>query len=82
MGLDTVELVMDFEKAFSIEIPNEIAEKMVTPRDVLDFVVKEHERLGRPVDRDAIFARIQAMTADLAGENRKISASTRSSLMT
>jgi len=59
--------VMDFEKAFSIEIPNEIAEKMVTPRDVLDFVVKEHERLGRPVDRDAIFARIQALTADLAG---------------
>jgi acyl carrier protein len=30
MGLDTVELVMEFEEEFDIEIPNTAAENMVT----------------------------------------------------
>lgn len=38
MGLDSVELVMAFEEAFAVEIPDAAAEKMLTPRDVVDFV--------------------------------------------
>ena len=38
MGLDTVELVMAFEEKFAITISDEDAEKMVTPRDVIDYV--------------------------------------------
>jgi hypothetical protein len=38
MGLDAVELVMAFEEAFGVEIPNTEAERMRTPRDVVDFV--------------------------------------------
>lgn len=38
MGLDTVELVMAFEDAFGIAIPDEEAAKMRTPRMVLEHV--------------------------------------------
>lgn len=62
MGLDSVELTMDFEKAFGIEIPDQKATYMMTPRDVRDFVVAEYARLGRPADQDAIFETIRDLT--------------------
>ena len=37
-SLDTVELVMAFEDAFDIEIPDEDAEKIRTVRDVLNYL--------------------------------------------
>jgi acyl carrier protein len=37
-SLDTVELVMAFEEAFGIEIPDEDAEKMVTVKDALGYL--------------------------------------------
>ncbi len=40
-SLDTVELVMAFEEAFGIEIPDEDAEKMVTVKDALQYL-NEH----------------------------------------
>lgn len=45
MGLDSVELVMAFEEEFGICIPDPAAEKMRTPRDVIDFVVLERQRV-------------------------------------
>ena len=39
-SLDTVELIMAFEEAFDIEIPDEDAEKMTTVQDVLDYLEK------------------------------------------
>lgn len=63
MGLDSVELVMDFEKEFDIEIPNATAEAMTTPRHVRDFVLSEYARLGRQADFEDGFDRIQAITA-------------------
>ena len=38
MGLDSVELVMAFEEAFGIEIPDEDAARLETPRHVMDYV--------------------------------------------
>ncbi len=38
MGLDSVELVMAFEEAFGIRIPDADAQQMLTPRAVIDFV--------------------------------------------
>lgn len=37
-SLDLVELIMAFEDKFSIEISDEQAEKMVTVKDVLDYI--------------------------------------------
>lgn len=37
-SLALVELTMAFETAFGIEIPDEVAEHMMTVRDVLDFL--------------------------------------------
>ena len=39
-SLDTVELVMAFEEAFDIEIPDEDAEKIRTVQDAVDYVGK------------------------------------------
>lgn len=47
MGLDAVELVLAFEEEFGIAIPDAAAEEMRTPRDVIDFVLKERQRVAQ-----------------------------------
>ena len=37
-SLDTVELVMAFEEEFSCEIPDDIAEKIVTVKDAVTYI--------------------------------------------
>lgn len=37
-SLDTIELVMAFEEAFEIEIPDEDAEKIRTVKDSMDYI--------------------------------------------
>jgi acyl carrier protein len=37
-SLDTVELVMEFEKAFNIQIPDEDAEKIATVGDAVNYL--------------------------------------------
>ncbi len=37
-SLDTVELVMAFEEAFEIEIPDEDAEKITTVKDAINYI--------------------------------------------
>lgn len=37
-SLDTVELIMDLEKEFDIQIPEEEAEKIVTVGDAINFI--------------------------------------------
>ena len=45
-SLDTVELVMAFEEAFDIEIPDEDAEKIRTVSDAVDYIGK-HAKAGK-----------------------------------
>lgn len=40
-SLDTVELVMAFEEEFSVEIPDDAAEKILTVKDAIEYI-KEH----------------------------------------
>ncbi|HXW68485.1 MAG TPA: acyl carrier protein [Dissulfurispiraceae bacterium] len=40
-SLDTVELVMAFEEAFNIEIPDEDAEKITKVKDAVDYIKKK-----------------------------------------
>jgi acyl carrier protein len=45
-SLDTVELVMAFEEAFDIEIPDEDAEKIRTVKDAIEYIEK-HGKGGK-----------------------------------
>ncbi len=45
-SLDQVELIMAFEEAFDIEIPDEEAEKIKTVQDAIDYVDK-HAKVGK-----------------------------------
>src|ERR1700732_5288884 len=38
MGLDSVELVMGFEEAFGIVVPDASASEMITPRHTINYV--------------------------------------------
>lgn len=40
-SLDTVELVMAFEEAFNIEIPDEDAEKIIKVQDAINYIQKK-----------------------------------------
>ena len=37
-SLDTVELIMAFEKEFDVEIPDEDAQKIKTVKDVIEYI--------------------------------------------
>ena len=39
-SLDTVELIMEFEKEFNISIPDEAAEKIVTVGDAVSYLTE------------------------------------------
>jgi acyl carrier protein len=39
-SLDTVELIMEFEKEFSVSIPDEDAEKITTVGDAISYIEK------------------------------------------
>jgi len=45
-SLDTVELVMAFEEAFDIEIPDEDAEKIKTVQDAVSYIT-EHAKAAK-----------------------------------
>jgi acyl carrier protein len=45
-SLDSVELVMSFEDAFDIEIPDNDAKEIVTVEDALDYICN-HVKLGK-----------------------------------
>ena len=41
-SLDTVELIMEFEKEFNISIPDEDAENIATVADAIDYINKKN----------------------------------------
>ena len=45
-SLDVVELVMQFEEGFDIEIPDEDAEKIKTVKDAVEYIEK-HEKSAK-----------------------------------
>ena len=60
MGLDSVELVMAFEEVFQISISDQEAERMRTPRDVIDCITA---KLDAKVGGPAVVIRAKEETA-------------------
>lgn len=65
MGLDSVQLVMDLEEAFGIEIPDEDAARLETPRMVLDYVAARLPPEAWP--RERIEFRVREVVRDSTG---------------
>ncbi|MBD2767085.1 hypothetical protein IC235_04145 [Hymenobacter sp. BT664] len=65
MGLDTVELVVSFEKYFSLEIPDAVAEQLSTVGDVAEWLGQQLGTLGRreSTAREAVAAQLQQLFA-------------------
>lgn len=42
-SLDTVELIMEFEKEFGISIPDDKAESIATVQDAIDYITSSQE---------------------------------------
>jgi acyl carrier protein len=70
VGLDTVELVMEVEAAFAIDIPNEAAERIQTVGDMTYYVVTRLAAEARPLPREIVFERVCAITCEQAGVTR------------
>ena len=45
-SLDNVELMMEFEKVFGIQIPEEVAEQFQTVGDVINYLEEHKEELN------------------------------------
>jgi acyl carrier protein len=69
MGLDTVELVMAFEKAFGIRIEDADAEKMRTPGDVTDYVLSKLPG-DTSWDSKSVLERIKDISVEQLGVSR------------
>jgi acyl carrier protein len=74
MGLDSVELVMAFEEKFAITIPDEEAEKMITPRHVIDYIYGQvqHSDAKTCLSQRAFHRLRRAMQQELGLERRAI----------
>lgn len=70
MGLDLVELVMRVEEEFEIEIPDVEAEKMITPKHVIDYVIKQPNVRNKRLPRDLIASEVWEMIEDEGGVTR------------
>jgi len=71
MGLDTVELIIAFEKEFDLEIDHSEASILQTPGRVIDWVERELRRLGRPMPRDNIAESVKRVTLSQSGVSER-----------
>ncbi len=72
MGLDSVELVMEFEAEFEIDIPDEVAATMVSIGTVTDWVHRHLATLGRARPRLEVLERVCVITCAQCGVARAV----------
>ncbi len=67
MGLDTVELVMTWERDFSLSIPNDIAATLTTPEVAANTIGALLSEAGRPMDPEELHRIIKQATLEVSG---------------
>ena len=70
MGLDLVEMVYRLEEEFEIIIPDAAAEKMITPRNVIDYLMNQPEVNGK-WSRDYVQIAVWQIIEDEGGIRRE-----------
>lgn len=73
MGLDGVELVMEIEKAFEINIPDQEAEKIITVGDMYNCVWNHIQKWhSDKCNSQVLFYRLRNMLATMFGINKNL----------
>lgn len=67
MGLESVELVMEWEREFTIKIPNHMAATLETPELAANAIEDILASEGRSMDRASIERIIRKTTLDISG---------------
>jgi acyl carrier protein len=70
MGLNLVEMVYRLEEEFEITIPDEAAEKMTTPRIVIDYLMSRPE-VSEKWSRDYVVISVWQIIEDQGGISRE-----------
>lgn len=71
MGLDLVELVMRIEEEFEIRIADSDAEKLETPGQVIDYLMRRPEIAARAFPRQFVSDTVWEMIEDELGVKRE-----------
>jgi len=69
MGLGLVEMVMRIEEEFEIKIPDEVAVTTVTPRTVIDYLMRQPQ-INKNLSRDYVALSLWLILEDELGINR------------
>ena len=73
MGLDSVEMMMAWEDAFGVAIPDHAAERMRTTRDVVDYLERQLPRNpAQPCGTQRAFHRLRTALIAVAGVPRPL----------
>lgn len=67
MGLESVELVMAWERSFAISIPNDRAATLVTPKLAAIAIAEILEATGRATPEEEIARVIKITTLEISG---------------
>ena len=67
MGLDLVELVMRFEEEFETEIPDQVASTLLTPKDVIDYLIAKPEIRNKGMTPQSITQKVWLIIEDEIG---------------
>ncbi|MGN6725314.1 MAG: hypothetical protein ACTHLZ_05320 [Tepidisphaeraceae bacterium] len=69
MGLELVELMMDVEQEFGINIPDADAELLTNLALLTDYVQKASAKMGRPLDHARTARRLRELLLEITGMN-------------
>jgi acyl carrier protein len=76
MGLDSVELVLEFESFFDLDIPDKEAEKMVTVQHAIEYISSNINFVDRKIDlKNYLFDSIRSVFFNLTITSTEISPS-------
>jgi acyl carrier protein len=67
MGLESVEMVMEAERLFNVELPVEKVEKIYTFGAFVDCVHEANQSLGRKIEREDVYSTLRKVVSESLG---------------